>query len=106
MEKYIIKSDVQFSKSFLNQKYPYFTHEENLDSCFDYYSGLVSCFAKNVKNLKNDILELSTEVKNTFDKYINENKKETENILIYYLMLQTAILILNRHYNNDGTRKY
>lgn len=105
MDKFTLKADKLFAKSFLEQKYPNFTHMEKLDSYFDYYAGLLSQFINGNINLHNSIENLSPEVIKIFENYVNDSKEKDE-ILIYYLMLKTSVLILKRHYNIDGIKKY
>jgi len=41
------------------------------------------------------------------EEYIKNNKTENgQEASVFYFMTKTALLILKRHYNEDGSRKY
>ena len=105
MDKYTLKADKLFMKSFVAQKYPACTHAMALDMTFDYYNGLCTQFLANSKKLTHKVLELSEEEIKKIDEYINDNNTDNDS-LIYYFMIKTAILILKRHYDEDGMIKY
>ena len=102
--KEISKADKLFMKSYLKQKYPSYTH--TFDIIFDYYIGLCSQFLGKRKNLGHQVLEIEKEDIQKIDKYIKDNNNEDgKDMLIFYLMTKTAILILHKYYNEDGSAK-
>lgn len=107
MNKIILKADKLFIESYITQKYPPCTHDLNLDMTFDYYGGLCTQFLNNKKVLSHKVIDMVAEEKEKIEEYIKNNNNENgHDTLIFYLMTKTAVLILQRHYNDDGTRKY
>lgn len=104
--KYVKLADKLFFKSFEEQKLPIIVHELNLDLGIDYIIGLGKQFQKDAKNLNGPIIDIKKDTKVKIDSYIGNNKNENgQDMHIYYLMIKTAIQILLRYYNEDGTTR-
>lgn len=106
MDEVTLKADKLFIESYIAQKYPPCTHALNLDMTFDYLGGLCTQFLKRKKQLSNKIVRLDEDEIKRINQYIERNNNENgSTTLIFYLMTKTAILILQRHYNEDGSKK-
>lgn len=107
MNKLILKADKLFIESYIAQKYPPCTHDLELNMTFDYLGGLCTQFLSKTRQLSHKIIGFDHNEIKKIDEYIKNNDNEDgQDTLIFYLMTKTAILILKRHYNEDGTRKY
>lgn len=107
MDKVTLKADKLYIESYIAQKYPPCTHVLNLDITFDYLCGLCTQFLKKAKQLSNKIIRLDESEIKKINQYIEKNNNEDgRDTLIFYLMTKTVVLILQRHYNDDGKRKY
>lgn len=102
--KYVKRADKLFFKSFELQKLPIIVHELNLDLGIDYIISLGKEFQKDARNLNGPIIDIKKDTKIKINSYIGNNKNENgHDMNIYYLMIKTAIQILLRYYNKDGT---
>lgn len=107
MNKTTIEADKLFIQSFIQQRYQDINMELCLVEYFEYYWGILEDFLKEKKQLSNKIINIISEEREQIEKYIHDNNSdEAKNTEIYYLMFRTTILILKRHYNEDGKRKY
>lgn len=106
-KKHEINSYIEFFKSFEKIKYPIAIHQLSLDLEVDYIIGLGKQFQKRTKKLTCELYDMSSNTKNKINEYLsnNSNNDNGKDMLIFYLMMKTAIQILLRYYNEDGTMK-
>lgn len=101
------KHELRMIKDYLDLKYPSDTHNLNLDSVFDYYSGLCSQILSGRKKIGVKIYPLNETEEMTIINYIEKNKdnlygKEMEN---FYYLLNIVINIIGIYYDIDGNLK-
>ncbi|MNT99827.1 hypothetical protein D3C72_2427780 [compost metagenome] len=73
----------------------------------DYIVGIGKQFQKGTNKLTCKLCDMRLSTKNKINEYIlnNRNNDNGKDMMIFYLMMKTAMHILLRYYNEDGTIK-
>lgn len=104
-DKKNLKKDIEFIKEFINIPYPEYIHDIDLYDSIDYF-GLACCYCF-LKRPFSDISSISNIFAGGNLEKIEHNMVliDSEELYNYYSKMRTAIRILKKYYNNDGTLK-